>query len=177
MEYNFFIYLQRLELIAFFSGYPLIYAIIQLVARKGITKKLDGAVLKALLPYGYALVATLYLGLQLKNFYPDYSFENVKQDFQFNPFLISWAILAILFWIPALAKKPLLSLVHSFVFFFLLLKDIFVASRTGDEDYSLIRNDMKLHTTSLLINLGAQVFVWVVFIISRKRKDKPGISI
>ena len=157
MEDSFFSYLQRLELLAFFSGYPLLYAIVVFIAGKEQSKTTIKGRIVSMLPYGYALVGTLYLGLQLKNLYPDYSFENIKLAMQL-PFLIIWGILSILFWMPALSKKSVLSLLHSLVFFFILAGDLF----THSTDKSVIRNDMNIYSNSLLINLATFGFLVLI---------------
>ena len=152
MDNSFFAYLQQLELMAFFSAYPLLYAIINVIAgnsKREVLKKIP-----YLLPYAYGLVGILYLGLQLKNLYPDYSFENINLSVQ-QPVLKIWALLSLLFWIPALAKKPVLSLIHSLVIFFFLLKDLFSYFFMSSTDKNILRNDMKVYTDSLLLNLGA----------------------
>ena len=82
MNDSFFEYLHRLELMAFFSGYPLIYLLVFFIAgNKRSESRLKGKVF-GLLPYSYALVGTLYLGLQLRSLYPVYSLENIKQLLQ-----------------------------------------------------------------------------------------------
>ena len=154
MDDSFFSYLQRLELLAFFSGYPLLYAIVVFIAGKERSETAIKGRIVSMLPYGYALVGTLYLGLQIRNLYPDYSFENIKLTIQ-DPFLISWGLLSIFFWIPVVSKKPVVSLLHSLVFFFFLIKDLFIHST----DKSVIRNNMNIYTTSLLINIAAFAFL------------------
>ena len=159
---NFFSYLQQLELMAFFSGYPLLYAIINVFAgnsNREVLKKLP-----SILPYAYALVGSLFLGLQLKNLYPDYSFENIRLSVQ-QPILQIWALLSLLFWIPALAKKPVFSLLHSFVFFFFLLKDLLSHLFESATDKNILRNDMKVYTDSLLLNLGALIVLATIYLI------------
>ena len=161
MDQSFFVYLQRLELMAFFSGYPLIYVGTIFFAGDQQTANSFRRRLLLLLPFAYALVGTLYLGLQLKNLYPDYSFEHIKLSFQ-QPWLIGWAMLSMLFWIPVIAKRKMLSLIHSLVFFFFLIKDLVLqltASATGND---LIRNDMKIYTISLLVNAAAMLFIVLV---------------
>jgi len=160
MDNSFFAYLQQLELMAFFSAYPLVYAIMNVIfghSKKEIVRKFP-----SLLPYAYALVGLLFLGLQLKNFYPDYSVEHIKAEIQ-QPLLYIWALLSILFFIPALAKKPVFSLLHSFVFFFFLLRDIFSPLFTTASDKNILRNEMKVYTDSLLLNLGAFAFIILLF--------------
>ena len=161
MDDNFFAYLQQLELMAFFSGYPLIYAITLFFAGNQEVRDNFKSRIVSLLPFAYALVGTLYLGLQLKNLYPDYSFEHLKLTIQ-QPWLISWGLLSMLFWIPALNRKPFLSLIHSLIFFFFLIKDLFLQLTASAADNDVVRNDMKIYTISLLLNLGALIFIVLI---------------
>jgi hypothetical protein len=158
MDNSFFAYLERLELMAFFSGYPLLYAITLFLAGNRQLKNNFKSRIVSLLPFAYALVGTLYLGLQLKNLYPDYSIGNINLAMQ-QPWLITWGLLSIFFWIPALGKKPVLSLIHSLVFFFFLVRDLFFHSFHLSAGKNVLRNDMKIYTDSLLLNLGALILV------------------
>lgn len=170
MDDSFLAYLQQLELIAFFSGYPLIYTIVLVIAGNKESRTRIKNSFVSLLPYAYALIGTLYLGFLLKNLYPDYSLKGISQYIH-HPFLVGWALMAILFWIPALAKRPLLSLIHSLVFLFLLVKDLFPSG--VDTDKFVIRNDMKLYADSLLWNLAAFAAVALIyFLISRLKKSR-----
>lgn len=167
MDASFFEYLHRLELLAFFSGYPLIFALVVYI--RGNRKPTSGfrGRLVTLLPYSYALVGTLFMGLQLRNLYPDYSFENIKVV-TLDSYLKIWGLLSLLFWMPALAKKPILSLLHSLVFFFFLAKDLFLHAIQSSGDRNMIRNEMKIYTDSLLLNLAAILcMVLVYFLFSR----------
>ena len=87
-----------------------------------------------------------------------------------EPYLISWGLLSLLFWIPALARKTVLSLWHSLVFFFFLARDLFLHSFYR-VDKSVVQNDMKIYTNSLLINIAAFAFIFLIayLFISRKR--------
>ncbi|CAN5665233.1 hypothetical protein BH11BAC3_BH11BAC3_17580 [soil metagenome] len=150
MDNSLFTYMEQLEMMAFFSGYPLVYAIAVFVAGSKQVKINSGKRLISILPFAYAFVGTLYLALQLKNLYPFHSFENSWLNIQ-NPLLVTWALLSLLFWLPALAKTPSWSLIHSLVFFFFLLKDLaIVLFSTGNK--SMLKNDMKIYTDSLLLN-------------------------
>jgi hypothetical protein len=154
-------YIERLELLAFFSGYPLIYTIVYFIAgekgKKPVTF-LNGLV--KLLPFAYALAGTLFVGYILKNMYPDYTFKNIALQFQ-TSYLKIWGLLAVLFWIPVFNKKTIFSLLHSLVFFFFLLKDFFLylTSSLGKE---MIQNDMKIYTNSLLLNMVALVIIVII---------------
>ena len=171
MDDSFFLYLDRLELMAFFSGYALIYLLIRSLGDTGWIKKITTKNITLFLPYAYALVGILYLGLQLKNLYPDYTWAHIAASNP-EPYLKIWGLLSILFFIPALNKKIILSLLHSLVFFFFLAKDIalhFIQSTEKD----VVKNDMNIYTISLLINLAAFIFtVLVYFLYTRVNKQK-----
>ncbi|MHB8206564.1 MAG: hypothetical protein ACYDDY_04150 [Mucilaginibacter sp.] len=162
--------MQQLELMAFFSGYPLIYAAVVVFAGNQ-HKKNKFKISASLLPFAYALVGTLFLGFQLKKLYPDYSVEHLELTMQ-QPWLIIWGLLSLLFWIPALAKKRVLSLIHSFVFFFFLTKDLFVKLFTSSVNNDVIGNDMNIYTSSLLFNLGAFAFIVLIsFLLTRYKSS------
>jgi hypothetical protein len=173
MSNSFFAYLQQLELSAFFSGYPLIYFIVVVIAGSKPPYNNFRNKIVSHLPFAYALVGTLYLGLQLRNLYPNYSFENIRLSIQL-PWLIGWALLSLLFWIPALGKKTWISLLHSLIFFLILVKDFVMQISRSSGDKDMVRNDMKLYTSSLLINLTAIAFILLVsfmFTYFKKRSD------
>ena len=142
---------------AFFSGYPLLYAAIHVVASKLSNKAELQNRLVFHLPHAYALVATLYLAFQLKTMFPDYSFAHTHL-----PYLKAWGIVAVLFWTPALAKKPVWSLLHSLVFFFFVVRDLLLQIFATPDDTWMVKNDMKLFSVSLLFNLAA--FATILFV-------------
>ncbi|HSN08596.1 MAG TPA: hypothetical protein VLS85_06140 [Hanamia sp.] len=156
------IYIQKLELFGFFSGYCLIYTLVYFL--KGDNNNKPKSLinrLATLLPYAYALTATLYLGMVIKNISLDFSIRNFQDQFQV-PFLEIWALLAVLFWIPLFNKKTVFSLIHSLVFFAFLVQDFFINmnSPVGKE---IIHNYMKVFTDSLLLNLIALAFVVLIY--------------
>jgi len=173
MGNNLFTYVQRLEMLAFFSGYPLIYYLVRILARHAFFKYRWGAGLVSVLPFAYALTGTLFLGLQLVNLYPDYSIETVGHRIQ-QPYLHIWALLSVLFWIPAISKRQILSLLHSLVFFFILVKDLFFQF-TGDiRDRDIIKNEMTVYTISIFLNLAAFIVVLLSSLYNfRKKPSKP----
>ena len=160
MDDSFLAYLERLELIGFFSGYPLIYAIALVITGNQRLKTSFISRIGPLLPFAYALVGTLFLGFELKKLYPVYSLEHIKQTV-LHTYLVIWGLLAILFWIPALSKKTFLSLIHSLVFFFLLVSDIFV-QLSSPADSDIVKNDMKVYTGSLFLNLCTLAFLVIL---------------
>jgi hypothetical protein len=149
MDNSFFAYIQELELIAFFSGFPLIYVLILLVSESSKLNRDFKNRLTHLLPFGYALAGTLYLGLILRNLHPVYSLENIQ-----NPYLTCWGILAVLFWIPALSKKSIFSLLHSLIILSVLVINQLTQLVSKSPDINMIRNNMKIYTISLCLNLG-----------------------
>lgn len=170
MDNSFFAYLQQLEMLAFFSGYPLLYAVTRFIAGNKHWKNNFKTKLISLLPFAYALIGILYLGLQLKNLYPDYSFKNITISYQY-PYLTAWGVLSILFLFPAFNKKHVLSLLHSFVFFFFLARDLFLHLIHTSTNKEVIKNDMKIYSDSLLLNLGAFAFiVFISFVFARFKK-------
>ncbi len=172
MDNSFLAYLQRLELIGFFSGYPLIYAVALFLADNERLKKTFISRIAPLLPFAYALVGTLFLGFELKKLYPIYSIEHIKQSIQ-HPYLVIWGLLVMFFWIPALNKKIYFSLIHSLVFFYLVVSDIFVQLySSGDAD--IVKNDMKVYASSLFLNLCTLVFLVLLsylFSLNKRRLD------
>ena len=161
MDNSLFAYLQQLEMMAFFSGYPLIFAIVIVAAGQKLQKNSLGTRAIAVLPFAYALVGTLFLGFQLKKLYPDYSFEHIGATLQ-TPWLVIWGLLSLLFWIPAIGKRKILCLIHSLVFFFFLVKDLFIQFSASSVNSDMIRNDRNIYTTSLLLNLGAFLVLFAV---------------
>ena len=169
MDNSFFIYLQQLELLVFFSGYPLLYATIMLLTGKNHSKKIFNLNLISLLPFAYALTGSLYLGLQLKNLYPDYSLENIKGAI-YQPFLFFWGITSLIFWVPDFKNKRILSLVHSLVFFFFLAKDLFLYAIQSNSYRHDIKNAMKIYTISLLLNFGSLLIVFLASLLLKRAR-------
>ncbi len=171
MGNSFFAYLQQLELMAFFSGYPLLYAIIVLIAGKKQLQNNFKNRMVSVLPFAYALIGTLYLGLQLKKLHFNYSSENVAQ-ITHQPYLVIWGLLSILFWIPALSKRKELSLIHSLVFFFFLIRDVIIQTTNSSADRYMLKNDMRIYTISFLLNAGAFILLLLfASLVSLRKKD------
>ena len=170
MGHSIFIYVEQLEMLAFFSGYPLVYYLVRILTRNTSYKNIKGAVLVSILPFAYALIGTLYLGLQLKNLYPDYSIENVRHRIQ-QPYLVIWTLLYILFWIPSLPKRQILSVLHGLVFFFIIVRDLFFQLMVRTSDREMIRNDMKIYTISIFLNLAAFILILLSFLIPFRKKS------
>jgi hypothetical protein len=175
---SFAIYIEQLELLTFFSGYPLLYSIVQFIYRgpAGNTTSFSESLKKSLTP-AYALSATLFLGLVLKEYYSD-STNKMFAHSSFMVILRIWGILAVLFWIPALGKRPVYALLHSLPFFFLFGRDLLTGITAGSGN-DFIRNDMKIYTISFLINLITLLLLILVnytrIKIMRNKMNKTGV--
>jgi len=164
--------MEQLEMLVFFSGYPLVYYLVRFFTRHASLKNVNAPVLVSILPFAYALTGTLYLGLQLKNLYPVYTIENVRHRIH-QPYLIFWALLSLLFWIPAVSKRQILSVLHSLVFFFIIIKDLYFQLTGLTSDRNILRNDMKLYTVSIFLSLAAFTLLFLPYYKQSQRKKYP----
>ena len=153
MNDSFIVYIERLELLTFFSGYPLVYAFARFIA--GIRQKQQSHFISALLPSlprAYALTGTIFFLLFVKEMIIQSGIPNMAPGFDISPLKI-WGLLSCLFWIPVLARKPYYSLLHSLVFFALFFKDLIngIPAASGKD---IISNNMKVYTVSLVLNIA-----------------------
>jgi hypothetical protein len=168
LDNSFFLYLEQLELIAFFSGYSFIYLLIHFLASTRQTKNIFNERILSLLPLAYALVGLAFLGYEIKKIVFELSIENIKTSFT-GHYLLLWGLLSVLFFIPVLYKKPVLSFLHSLVFFFFIVKDIFNYFFDA-ADLSVLKNVMNVYSKSFLLNSVS--FITIVFISFFFRKLK-----
>lgn len=155
---NLYTSLAQFELMAFFSGYPLIYALVRMMAPVQPEKQGFLTRLVVMSPFAYAVLATLYLGLQLKELSPDYSIAHLGSAVRQN-YLKVWGAVGIVFWLPWLSKKPILALGHSLVFVALLVYDLADRLLGFSTDMNKVRNDMNIYTLSLLANVAVYLLV------------------
>jgi len=182
MNSNFLAYLQKLETMAFFSGYALVYTVLPFIlGNRRLKGKLSDRII-SFLPTSYALISILFLGFQLKKLYPDYSFEHIQFTIQ-EPFLIIWGLLPIAFLAPVFYKRPFLSLLHSCLFFYFVASDLFYLAITPSADNNIVKNDMRVLAASIILNLAVPGVITILFLALnylKKRRPliakKPGIS-
>lgn len=160
MNQDFFQYLEKLELLAFFSGYPLWYAIVKAFSGQRSTETKDRRISGKILPYTYALTATLYAGFCADKLYPDWSFTSWKLLFS-HTWLVPWAFTALVFWIPAAGKRTYLSLLHSIPFFFILLSDI-LHYHFNSPGSGRPTNEMNMYGISVLIQAVVYCSIYLV---------------
>lgn len=170
MDNSFFAYLQQLEMLVFFSGYPLVYLLMNSIGSMKAVQEKTKKRLLSVLPYAYALTGTLFLGFELKNAFPDFAIGHILQRIQ-NPFLFCWSLLSLIFWIPLFSRIRVLSFLHSLIFFFLVISDILKQNAISFTDNSLAKNNMKIYTISLVLNL---FLLMVVYFLSFLIKPNSG---
>lgn len=171
MNGDFFLTIERLELISFFAAYPLLYLFINFLGDSFKSQSRIINRLKLLLPYAYALTGLAFIAYQLYNLYPNLSFQQIKDSTQL-PVLKIWAFISILFFVPLFAKKTALSLLHSFVFFFLLLQDLYYQLSGKNEMLYTIKNDMKVYTDSFLLQTSSLIILFIILSIIKKVRSK-----
>jgi hypothetical protein len=164
-------YLQQLEILAFFSGYPIIYALVAFIkGNRKATSETRGKLFR-LLPFMYTTVGALYLGLQLRKFYPDYTFTRIAAEIQI-PFLTAWGLLSLLFWIPVLNKRPAISLLHSLVFFFVIVKNFYFQISGSVPDNDVMKNYMRVYSDSIILNTGILISFLIIYLMIRLIKKR-----
>jgi hypothetical protein len=84
-----------------------------------------------------------------------------------------WALLSLLFWIPAISKRQILSVLHSLIFFFIIVKDLYFQLAGLTSDQRILKNDMKLYTVSIFLNLAAFTVLFLPYYIQSQRKKYP----
>lgn len=171
MGIDFFAYIERLELIAFFCGYPFIYLFVHIFSSTQFVKRIFYSRIELLLPVSYALVGLLYLGLLLKNLYPHYSLHNIQLSVH-QPFFKIWGLLSLLFFIPLFNRKTVFSLWHSLLFFFFFAGTIIKETLMSNQN-DAVENGMHIYSISLLINLFAFIIICIFDFIRSKMKSKP----
>jgi len=140
-------YLQLLEILAFFSGYPMLYILVKYLHQfKGLQRLTQHAL--AVLSYAYGVVGLLFLGLQLKTI----SLNADLSQFQ-HPYLVIWGILSSVFVFPQFSKKSNFSFLHSLVFFVILISKIIFQDYSQEEKSQVISNYMTIYSISLGLNL------------------------
>ncbi|MCR8558543.1 hypothetical protein KXD93_12880 [Mucilaginibacter sp. BJC16-A38] len=156
---------------AFFSGYALVYTGVLFLSGNKLFKSKFVDKLVLLLPYTYAFVGALFLGFQIRKLYPDYSPEHIRLLIQ-QSYLVIWGFLSIAFWLPVFNKRPVLSLIHSLVFFCVLAGDLFIQLTTPSADNNILKNDMKVYGASMILNLGVLGFLAILVTLYTYFKDK-----
>lgn len=159
-------YLQLLEILAFFSGYPIIYLLVNYISQyKGMQRITKQALPN--LPFAYGFIGLLFLGLQLKTFFISLDLAHFQ-----HPYLVIWGILSILFLFPIFSKHSNLSLLHSLVFFIVLISKVFFQTNAQEEKSQVVGNYMNIYSISLALNLLLLLLALIATFLLEKVKNR-----
>jgi hypothetical protein len=167
MDYGFLGNFERFELMAFFSGYALIYLLLNGLWRNDFSLKFSKA---RLLSYSYALTGTLFIGYVVRKIFINLDAGN--QVHFYHPILYLFGILAALFWIPVFSKRSSLALLHSLVFFALIPLDIISYAR-GSVEREQVGNDMNVLSISIIFNVSTAILMFIFLRLSQKKRNRP----
>lgn len=164
MDNSFFLYLENLGVIAFFSGYSFLFLLIYSLRSFFEGKKQYWSLVEKSIPIGYALTGLFFIGYQCKKAAPEYRFHDIVPAIN-GHWLFWWACLSLLFFISFFARKTILSFLHSLVFFIVIARDI-LGYIFRSTDVSFVQNDLSLllksivfQTIVFLLVLGIQFFL------------------
>ncbi len=147
MDNSFVSLLQLLEILAFFSGYPMIYLLVKYLDQyPGMQRFSQKAI--SVLPLVYGILGLLFVGLELKNLLIDFNLARFE-----HPYLISWGISSLLFLFPFFSKRPYWSFWHSLVFLLILVEKIIFGDFAPEGKAQQIKNYMTIYSISLALNL------------------------
>lgn len=167
-------YIQQLEFIAFFAGYPLLFLLVWVGAEAVQNRTSFIHQLKNLLPTGYALTGSLFTVHVIVNMVAEYRFSQ-QLHLPENIWLTVWALVSLVFWIPQMRTRPMLAPLHSLPFFFLFGREI-VLYISGKSDPDTLATYMKLYSISMGINAGCLLLCGLALIVGRRffgRKPSP----
>lgn len=167
MDNEFLASFEKFELIAFFSGYALIYVLLNGVLQG---ERIFGASKTRLFSLSYQLTATLFLGYTVRKLVMG-SLDGVQTYF-YHPLLYLFGLLSIFFWLPPLYRRSVIMLFHSLVFFSLIPLDIIFYFR-GMADRSQVRNDMNMLGLGLSFNVFITVVAFLILWLSERMHKRP----
>lgn len=168
MDNSFVSLLQLLEILAFFSGFPMIYLLVKYLDQyKGMQRFTQKAI--PILPVAYGILGILFVGLELKNLLIDFNLARFE-----HPYLIVWGISSLLFLFPFFSKQPYWSFCHSLVFLLILVEKIIFEDFAPEGKAQQIKNYMTIYSISLALNLVLLLLSFAISQFWRKIKgSKP----
>jgi len=166
MGEGFIAYIERIELIGFFSGYPVVWLLLNRMLKRRFSLHALSMRIRSALPAVYPVLATLYTAMLIKSLYPYYTVQNLLNIFSITPLRI-WAITALIFWLPYLQKRISILLLHSAVFFGLLCYDVWANIR-NHSNLEMLQNDIRIFGISILLSIVIlSVVTAFIFILHR----------
>lgn len=156
-----------MEILAFFSGFPLVYILVKTIVQLPVVRSTLKVRMLQVLPFSYAFVGLLFVGLELKNNYPDLHIQ-ILWSHILNPFLYFWGLISLFFLHPFFRSVPQWSFFHSLVFFFLILQNIFLGVNNQLVNGDSLHNSLKIYSISLLLNAASFIVSFLLFFLTKK---------
>lgn len=143
-----FVYLEKLELLAFFSAFPLYYFLVIVLATEYSFQKKWIVNLPNIIPLVYLIITFLYLGMKVNQIFDVHVF---KLDLQNTiTYFKIWSTLGLLFLIPYFRTKRIWTFFHSIPYTFLIVVD-FIHYFKNQILKEVINNEMHLYFISFLL--------------------------
>lgn len=145
---NLFVFLEKLELLAFFSAFPLYYYLVNVVASEFSFQKKWILALPSSITLVYGIITLLYIGMKVNQMFEIHLFK-----LEFNntiTYFKIWSSLGVLFFLPAMKVKSKWALFHSIPFTLWIVID-FILFYRSQVSRDIINNEMRLYFTSLLL--------------------------
>ena len=161
---NFFTYIDKLELIAFFSAFPLFYFLIISFYTKPLTAKFKFLKsIPTLISNTYATMTVLYMGMKLNQLYLQNTFATIQIQYLTTIFILKcWTVFGFLFFFNFFRTKPLIALAHSSIYFLILFIDFF-QYYNRQIDIEVFHNEMRLY----IIGFIAYITILSILLIIR----------
>lgn len=140
-----------MEILAFFSGYPLVYVIVKTSFQSPVISASVKGRMQWALPFSYAIMGLLFVGLELKNNYADLHIQ-ILWSHILNPLIYFWGLISLSFFHPYFRRAPQWSFYHSLFFLFLMLQNIFLEVNNQLVNGDNLHNSLKIYSISLLLN-------------------------
>lgn len=163
---DFFIFLEKLELIAFFGGFPLVYFLVYFISTDFSFGKNWLIQLPKRLPVAYAFTTLLFVGMKLDQWIRSHGAAIDFRSYLF--YFQAWAFLGLLFFSIFFRRKPHYTLLHSVPFISLLIFDFYTYYK-GYLQVEMLHNEMRLYGLGTILNIISVLIVSSLYLIFKKR--------
>lgn len=155
-----FSYIDKLELIAFFSGYLIVLTFVSIIAYnyKSI-KWVNG--FKSLLSKSYGIIGLLYIGMKAHQYLPTlikYPFSTIQLPLDLIHIL---AYFTFIFLFLSIKIGYKISIIHSAIYLCIVLYYTAQYTFYHNLDYSFIHNILNVFIDSLLLNITVLVLAFI----------------
>lgn len=171
MNQSFSIFFDRLTLVAFFSGYPIVYALaMYLIKDVNWKNPVIPQSIKSSLSLAYFVVVLLFWGMIIADMFPSITFSKIisffKDAYSWHKIsLIAALVLAFKYF----KARPNYALLHSLFFLLLLLEDL-LSMLTGHMDKLTMNSEFKLYFYSILLNSIVLLSVTSIRVVLQRKR-------